>query len=79
VNEVRILEGLKVNDIEEVVSFEGFFSGLASNNESIRVKGNLETVTGVRSGKKYHRVVVGSKNVSSPEYIIPISQLKEEI
>ncbi len=73
VSEVRILKGLKVNDIKEVVSFEGVFSDLASPNQLISAKGNLEVVVDVRSKETYHRVVVGSKNVGSPELMIPVS------
>jgi predicted nucleotidyltransferase len=71
VNEVQILDGPQVTDLEEVVSFEGTFSDLVSAGEEIKVKGKLELVTNTRIGGKYHRVVVGSDNVTSPEYILP--------
>jgi hypothetical protein len=71
VNEVKILDGPKVTDLEEVVSFEGVFSDIASPEERIRVKGKLELVTNTRIGGKYHRVVVGSDNIAVPEFIIP--------
>ena len=72
VNDVQILEGPTVTDLEEVVSFEGAFSDLASAGDEIKVRGKLELVTNTRVGGKYHRVVVGSDNVTLPEYILPI-------
>jgi predicted nucleotidyltransferase len=74
VGEVRVLMGpKKINDLNEVVTFESVFFDIASPGESIRVKGNLEFVTNTRTGEKYHRVVVGSKNASSCEHVVPIS------
>jgi predicted nucleotidyltransferase len=72
VKEVQILHGPAVTDLEEVVSFEGVFSDIASPNEKIKVKGKLELVTNTGTGGKYHRVVVGSDNLTSPEHILPI-------
>jgi hypothetical protein len=73
VRKVEILEGPEgISDIDEVVTFESLFFDIAFPGESIRVRGNLESVTNARTGEKHHRVVVGSQNVSSPEYIVPI-------
>lgn len=73
IREVQTLEGPKnINDINEVVTFESVFFDVASPKESIRVRGNLESVTKTRSGENHHRVVVGSKDVSSREYIVPL-------
>ncbi len=73
VGKVEILEGSKgINDINDVVTFESVFFDIASPGESIRVRGNLEVVKNTRSGENYHRVVVGSQNTGSPEYIVPV-------
>lgn len=73
ITKVEILEGPKsINDINEVVTFESVFFDIARTGESIRARGNLETVKDTRTGQKYHRVVVGSQNINSPEYIVPV-------
>jgi hypothetical protein len=73
VTKVEILEGPEeISDISEVVTFESVFFDIASTGESIRARGNLEIVKNTRTGQKFHRVVVGSQNVGSPEYIVPV-------
>jgi predicted nucleotidyltransferase len=75
VGKVQTLEGPKnINDINEVVTFESVFFDIASPKKLIRARGNLESVTKTRTGERYHRVVVGSENVSSPEYIVPVDR-----
>nr|MDO8098068.1 hypothetical protein [Candidatus Njordarchaeota archaeon] len=71
VGEFITLKGPKVNDITEVVSFESVFSDIGFPNQFIRVKGKLEMVVNRITKEKHHRIVVGSGNVSTPEYIIP--------
>jgi hypothetical protein len=74
VTKVEILEGPKgINNINEVVTFESVFFDIASTGESIQARGNLEIVKNTRTRQKYHRVVVGSQNLGSPEYIVPVS------
>ncbi|MCS7385530.1 MAG: hypothetical protein NDF55_02150 [archaeon GB-1867-005] len=76
VNEVEIIEGPKVNDIREVVSFEGLFCDIASAGEKIYVKGKLEEVIDLSSGDKYHRVQVGSFEAKGQDHIKPSRWLK---
>jgi hypothetical protein len=73
VGKVEILEGPKnIKDIYEVITFESLFFDIAPVGESIRARGNLEIVKNTRTGEKHHRVVIGSGNVKSPEYLVPI-------
>ncbi len=69
VQEVRIIDGPHIQDIREVVSYEGFYADLAEVGESIMVRGKLERVLYKRTGKKHYRVVVGSPEGKGKEYI----------
>ena len=72
VEDVKIIEGRKVNDIFEVVTYEGLYSGLAEKDERILSYGKLEKVIDKRTGKQYHRVLVGSKEAKGKDYIKPL-------
>jgi len=69
VEDVEILEGQKVIDIVEVASYEGLYGGLAEEGERIVAYGKLEEVTDGRVGQRYHRVLVGSKEVEGKDYV----------
>ncbi len=69
VYKVEDVEGLEV-DIEEIVSFEGIFSGIASEGEKVKFKGKLERVES-KSGKTYYRVVIGTAEVGD-NYLVPV-------
>jgi len=69
VREAKVIKGLQVTDIEEIVSYEGLYGDIAQIGETVLVKGKLEQVTDRRSKKKYHRVVVGSPEGKGSEYI----------
>ncbi|MHA1431266.1 MAG: hypothetical protein ACTSRV_12865 [Candidatus Freyarchaeota archaeon] len=68
VKDVKILEGEEAENITEVVSYEGIFCHFAEKGEKIRVGGKLEEVT-PKSGKKYHRVLVGSVEAKAKDFI----------
>jgi len=72
VEDVRVIEGLKVKDISEVASYEGLYGGLAEEGERILSYGKLERVTDRRIGQEYHRVLVGSKEAKGSDYIKPL-------
>ncbi len=72
VEDVRVIEGEKVRDILEVVSFEGLYGGLAEEGERILSYGKLEEVTDRRAERQYHRVLIGSKEARGSDYIKPI-------
>jgi len=73
VKDVRVLEGEKVSDINEVVSYEGLYGGLAKEGERILAYGKMECVTDRRSGKIYHRVLIGSREAEGRDYIKPLT------
>jgi len=69
VKEVKILKGPQVRDVEEVFSYEGLYSDLAEVGETILVKGKLEQVRDKKTGRTYHRVLVGSPEGKGTEYV----------
>jgi len=72
VEDVKILEGEKIGDICEVASYEGLYGGVAEEGGRIMVYGKLERVIDKRSGREYHRVLVGSKEAEGKDYIKPV-------
>lgn len=72
VNDVKILEGKCVEDIREVASYEGLYSGIANIGEKIMVYGKLERVIDNRGGETYYRVLVGSQEAFGRDYIKPL-------
>lgn len=69
VKEVKIIRGPQVNDVREVVSYEGLYGDIAEKEETIIVKGKLEEVHDKRSKQKYHRILIGSPEGKGKEYI----------
>ncbi|MGQ9461333.1 MAG: hypothetical protein ACUVRA_08935 [Candidatus Bathyarchaeaceae archaeon] len=69
VREVNIVEGPQVENIEEVVSYEGLYDNLAEVGESIVAQGKLERVIDRKVGREYHRILVGSPEGKGMEYI----------
>jgi len=69
IRDVEIMEGPKVKDVREVVSYEGLYDNLARPRETILVKGKLERITGATTGQEYYRVLVGSPEGRGTEYI----------
>jgi len=72
VKDVRVIEGRKVEDIFEVVSYEGLYGGLAEKGERILCYGKLERVFDRRIEEEHHRVLVGSKEAEGKDYIKPL-------
>jgi predicted nucleotidyltransferase len=68
---VSKVEGVSEMDIEEVVSYEGLYDSLAVDGETIKVRGKLEHVADNRTGRSYHRLLVGSPEGKGGEYIKP--------
>jgi hypothetical protein len=69
VGEVNIEEGLQVADIEEIVSYEGLYDNLAEVGESVVARGKLERVVDRKTGREYHRILVGSPEGKGMEYV----------
>jgi len=72
VEDVRVIEGRKVEEISEVASYEGLYGGLAEKGERILCYGKLEKVIDKRTGEQYHRVLIGSKEAEGKDYIKPL-------
>lgn len=69
VEDVRVVEGPRVRDIFEVVSYEGLYGDLAKDGERILAYGKLEGVTDRVSGLRYHRLLIGSQEARGRDYI----------
>ncbi len=69
ISNVRIIKGKKVENIIEIISYEGLFDAVAEKNEIIKAKGQLELVTDNRTQKKYYRIVIGSRKGKSKEFL----------
>ncbi|MCX8171545.1 MAG: hypothetical protein N3E47_06220 [Candidatus Bathyarchaeota archaeon] len=72
VEDVKVLEGPRVNDIREVASYEGLYAGISNRGERIVAYGKLERVFDNRRGEEYHRVLVGSQEARGGDYVKPL-------
>jgi predicted nucleotidyltransferase len=71
VRDVTVHEGASdAPEISEVVSFEGIFAGCVKKGDSVRVRGTLEAVRDLKTGKVRHRLVIGT--FSSRGWLIPL-------
>lgn len=59
-------------EVEEVVSYEGLYSGVVEPGERISVRGKLEEVKNVKGSKAYFRIVVGSPEAGGNDYVKPL-------
>jgi len=73
VRDVDFKSGPGVDDLSEVVSYEGLYSGIFSEDERVVVRGILEKVQDRRRGKVYSRVLVGSMRAGGRDYVKPKS------
>ncbi|MEM2211385.1 MAG: hypothetical protein QXW83_01890 [Nitrososphaerales archaeon] len=71
VKNISIKEGLKVNDIKEVSSYESLYGDIMKLGERFIAYGKLEKVVNVKSGEEYHRVLIGSLEAGGKDYIKP--------
>ncbi|WP_309492493.1 nucleotidyltransferase domain-containing protein [Candidatus Hecatella orcuttiae] len=69
VREVKVTEGPAVEDLTELVSYEGLYGGVYRKGEQVAARGLLEKVEDLRSGKTYRRVLVGSRAARGADYI----------
>lgn len=60
---------LKGIEISEIVTFEGFYAGIAEEGEEILVKGKLEKIEDKNRNESYFRIVVGSLEANGEDYI----------
>jgi len=66
--QVRGRDGL---EIREIVSYEGLYSGIARDAETVSFKGLVEEIE-TRSKEVYHRVLIGSTTLRGRDYIKPL-------
>ncbi len=58
---VKVLQGPKLENIEEVASFRGRFCEQAKPGENVLVQGKVENVTDIRQNRSYHRIIIGNQ------------------
>ncbi|MGD0202978.1 MAG: hypothetical protein ABSC20_03630 [Candidatus Bathyarchaeia archaeon] len=58
---VRVVEGPKLQPIQEIVSFRGRFCEQAENGEAVEAQGKVELVTNNKNGGEYYRLILGNK------------------
>ena len=61
IEDVKVVEGPKLEPIKEITSFRGRFCEQAKKGESVVAQGKLEQVTAYRSGCEYFRLLLGNK------------------
>ena len=71
VRDVEVLWGPRVDEVREVVSYEGLYLDIAEPGEKVRVRGKLELVEGKKGG--YYRVLVGSPEARGMDYLKPLT------
>ena len=72
IEDIEFIKGEKVQDLKEVVSFEGLYCFMARNGEKVEVKGKLEKV--ISSTETYHRIVIGSFKAKEQDYILALQE-----
>lgn len=70
INDVKILNGKNVENIREIVSYEGLFDSIGEKNEVVRAKGQLELVKDIHKKINYYRIVIGSRKEKAKEFLI---------
>lgn len=58
---VRILEGKKIETISEIASFRGRFCKQAERGELVTAKGKVELVNDKKRNTSYHRIIIGNR------------------
>ena len=66
-----ILSGVKIDNIKEIVSYEGIYSGIAKINDIVYAYGTIEKVHDLEKGIEYYRLVVGSSRLKGRDFIKP--------
>jgi len=63
--------GHNISNVEEIVSYDGFYSDIFQVGDIIRFRGKLEKVVDRRSGQETMRVLIGSPEAKGLDYIKP--------
>ncbi|MHA1270980.1 MAG: hypothetical protein ACTSPY_14395 [Candidatus Helarchaeota archaeon] len=73
IKNVDVINGIKVENLDRIISFEGLYCNIVSDGEVVEAFGKLENVFNLDSNRSYQRLVIGSFEAESRDYIIPIS------
>jgi len=63
IKNVNVLEGPKLEPIEEIASFRGRFCEQAKSGENILVQGKVEHVSDKLANRNYYRIIIGNQPV----------------
>jgi uncharacterized protein len=61
VDHIKVVEGPKLEPIQEIVSFRGRFCEQAKNGEAVTAQGKVELVTNKKNPGEYYRLILGNK------------------
>jgi uncharacterized protein len=61
VDHVKVVEGPRLEPIQEIVSFRGRFCEQANNGEAVEAQGKVELVTNKKNLGEYYRLILGNK------------------
>jgi predicted nucleotidyltransferase len=61
VESVKVVEGPRLEPIQEIVSFRGRFCEQAKNGEAVTAQGKVELVTNKNKPGEYYRLILGNK------------------
>ena len=62
IENVKSLEGLRIERIEEITSFRGRFCEQARKGETVVAQGKIERVTDRRQNEEHFRLLIGGKH-----------------
>jgi len=69
IEETHIIKGSKIQDVNELVSYDRNYADLAEKGETILFKGKLEKVFDIKNNETSYRAVVGSLDAKGMDYI----------
>lgn len=71
IDNVEVLNGKKIDDLKQIISYEGLYCDILLKDEKIEAFGKLEKVINLKNtNKTYHRLVIGTFEANSRDYLI---------
>ncbi len=61
IENVKVVEGARLQSIREIVSFRGRFCEQARTGEAVTAQGKVERVHDTRSNREHYRMIIGNK------------------
>jgi predicted nucleotidyltransferase len=61
IENVTVVEGAKLEPINEIASFRGRFCKQAKKGETVTTQGKVEHVTNKKTGEEHYRIILGNK------------------